>query len=56
MLEHRAREYCWRDADREEHRMKRLTLRNIGQIKEAELNFGELTVLVGPQASGKSIS
>lgn len=36
--------------------MKRLTLRNIGQIKEADLHFGDLTVLVGPQASGKSIS
>ena len=36
--------------------MKRLTLRNIGQIKEADLRFGDLTVLVGPQASGKSIS
>ena len=36
--------------------MKRLTLRNIGQIKEADLHFGDLTVLVGPQASAKSIS
>ncbi len=36
--------------------MKKLTLRNIGQIKEANLAFGDLTVLVGPQASGKSIS
>ena len=36
--------------------MKRLTLRNVGQIKEADLHFGDLTVLVGPQASGKSIS
>lgn len=36
--------------------MKRLTLRNIGQIKEADLHFGDLTILVGPQASGKSIS
>jgi hypothetical protein len=36
--------------------MKRLTLRNIGPIKEADLRFGDLTVLVGPQATGKSIS
>lgn len=36
--------------------MKRLTLRNIGQIKDADLHFEDLTVLVGPQASGKSIS
>ena len=33
-----------------------LRLRNIGQIKEADLTFGDLTVLVGPQASGKSIA
>lgn len=36
--------------------MKKLTLRNIGQIKDANLTFGDLTVLVGPQASGKSVS
>jgi len=35
--------------------VNRLTLRNVGQIKEADLAFGDLTVLVGPQASGKSI-
>jgi hypothetical protein len=33
-----------------------MSLRNIGQIKEADLSFGDLTVLVGPQASGKSIA
>jgi hypothetical protein len=31
-------------------------LRNMGQIREANLAFGDLTVLVGPQASGKSIA
>lgn len=36
--------------------MKQLTLRNIAQIRDAELSFGDLTVLVGPQASGKSIT
>lgn len=36
--------------------MKHLTLKNIGQINEVDLRFGDLTVLVGPQASGKSIS
>lgn len=36
--------------------MKRLTLKNIGQIKQADITFGDLTVIVGPQASGKSIS
>jgi hypothetical protein len=34
----------------------RLHLRNIGQITDADLQFGDLTVLVGPQASGKSIA
>jgi predicted ATPase len=36
--------------------MKTMTLRNVGPIKEAELSFGDLTVLVGPQATGKSIA
>jgi hypothetical protein len=35
--------------------MQKLTLYNIGQIKTAEIDFGDLTVLVGPQATGKSI-
>ena len=34
----------------------RLKLRHVGPIVEAELAFGDLTVLVGPQASGKSIA
>jgi hypothetical protein len=33
----------------------KLELRNVGQISHAELDFGDLTVLVGPQATGKSI-
>src|SRR5271165_464190 len=33
-----------------------LNIRNLGQIKEANLSFGDLTVLVGPQATGKSIA
>ncbi len=32
-----------------------LTLRNVGPIKRAEVTLGDLTVLVGPQATGKSI-
>jgi hypothetical protein len=32
-----------------------LTLKSVGPIKEATVRFGDLTVLVGPQASGKSI-
>jgi len=33
-----------------------LKLGNIGQITQADLKFGDLTVLVGPQATGKSIA
>ena len=35
--------------------MKRLIVNNLGQIKKAAIEFGDLTVLVGPQATGKSI-
>ncbi len=30
-------------------------VRNLGQLREADISLGDLTVLVGPQASGKSI-
>lgn len=33
----------------------KLQLRNVGQLKDATVQFGDLTVLVGPQAGGKSI-
>jgi len=36
--------------------MTTLRIRNLGQIRKANLVFGDLTVLVGPQASGKSIA
>lgn len=36
--------------------MTTLKIQNLGQIKEASLTFGDLTVLVGPQATGKSIA
>jgi hypothetical protein len=32
-----------------------LHLKNVGPIQDAEVRFGDLTVLVGPQATGKSI-
>ncbi|MEB3249020.1 MAG: AAA family ATPase [Merismopediaceae bacterium] len=35
--------------------MKNLRVTNFGQIKEADINFGDLTLFVGPQATGKSI-
>ncbi len=36
--------------------MTTLNIQNFGQIKQASLTFGDLTVLVGPQATGKSIA
>jgi len=36
--------------------MTTLNIEKLGQIKEANLTFGDLTVLVGPQATGKSIA
>ena len=35
--------------------MKNLKLASLGQIPEADISFGDLTVFVGEQASGKSI-
>jgi len=35
--------------------LNRLKLIQVGQISRAEVQFGDLTVLVGPQATGKSI-
>lgn len=36
--------------------MTTLNIKNVGQITDASLTFGDLTVLVGPQATGKSIA
>ena len=35
--------------------MERIKLTSLGQIPEADITFGDLTVLIGEQASGKSI-
>jgi predicted ATPase len=35
--------------------MKNIRVTNFGQIKKADINFGNLTLFVGPQATGKSI-
>jgi len=35
--------------------MEGLKIKSFGPIKEADVHFGDLTLLVGPQASGKSI-
>ena len=32
-----------------------LRIENLGPIRQAEVAFGDLTVIVGPQATGKSI-
>ena len=36
--------------------MDELRLQHVGQIVDARVSFGDLTVLVGPQAAGKSIT
>ena len=35
--------------------MKNIKVTNLGQIKEADINFSDFTLFVGPQATGKSI-
>lgn len=35
--------------------VERMRVRNIGPVKEADIALGDLTVFVGPQATGKSI-
>jgi predicted ATPase len=35
--------------------MEQLNVKSFGPIKEADIKFGDLTLFVGPQASGKSI-
>lgn len=35
--------------------MEHLKIKSFGPIEEADIHFGDLTLLVGPQASGKSI-
>jgi hypothetical protein len=35
--------------------MRKLTVENFSVIKDAKLDFGKITVLIGPQSSGKSL-
>jgi len=35
--------------------MENLKIKSLGPINEADINFGDLTLFIGPQASGKSI-
>lgn len=34
---------------------QRLSIKNFGPIRHADIEFGDLTILIGPQASGKSL-
>jgi predicted ATPase len=43
------------DSTNEKRPVRKLTVKNFSVIKEAELEFGKITVLIGPQASGKSL-
>ena len=36
--------------------MKKLKIKNLGPIGEADIDFGDLTFFVGPQATGKSLA
>jgi len=36
--------------------MENLSIKNFGPIQDVTLDFGDLTILVGPQASGKSLT
>lgn len=35
--------------------LKRVRLVDVGPIQQADISLGDLTVLVGPQATGKSL-
>ena len=35
--------------------MKKISINSLGQLAKADIDFGDMTILVGPQASGKSI-
>lgn len=43
------------DNKNEQRPVRKLTVKNFSVIKEAELEFGKITVVIGPQASGKSL-
>lgn len=43
------------DHESSQRPVRKLTVKNFSVIKEAELEFGKITVLIGPQASGKSL-
>jgi energy-coupling factor transporter ATP-binding protein EcfA2 len=43
------------DSGNKQRPLRKLTVDNFSVIKHAELEFGKITVLIGPQASGKSL-
>jgi hypothetical protein len=43
------------ESQNEKRPARKLTVRNFSVIKHAELEFGKITVLIGPQAHGKSL-
>ncbi|MDR3739203.1 MAG: AAA family ATPase [Terracidiphilus sp.] len=43
------------DNERSQRPVRKLTVKNFSVIKDAELEFGKITVLIGPEASGKSL-
>lgn len=45
----------WEDDWIGEPDMKKLTVQNFGQIKKADVDFADLNVFVGPQATGKRV-
>lgn len=56
MLKHLRQTLPWKKLILRKHfLMKNIKIQALGPIKEADITFGDLTLLVGPQASGKSI-
>jgi hypothetical protein len=41
--------------EKQQRPVRKLTVKNFSVIKDAELEFGKITVLIGPQSSGKSL-
>jgi hypothetical protein len=41
--------------EKQQRPVRKLTVKNFSVIKDATLDFGKITVLIGPQASGKSL-
>jgi putative AbiEii toxin of type IV toxin-antitoxin system len=55
VLVNRRMEFSGSRANSERGKMPVLHVRNFAQIEDARIEFGDLTILVGPQATGKSL-